>query len=169
MLTDYYFSTQTAHKLHSVGLYVQQQFQLKLIPPHTSSSQPRNCSHSAEFWIVNQTHRPNLLQGNPARSSGAGHWEKAKQLCLQQFPAPIHTSPQTCGTTMARQEVFMPVPLPRKCTWVKWDQSSLLRLFFFLISNRSDLMIKIKTYVYTYGGLFSSKLKLINSRMPLLS
>lgn len=30
-----------------------------------------------------------------------------------------------------------------------------------------DLMIKIKTYVYTYGGLFSSKLKLINSRIQL--
>lgn len=28
-----------------------------------------------------------------------------------------------------------------------------------------DLMIKIKTYVYTYVGLFSSKLQLINSRI----
>lgn len=30
-----------------------------------------------------------------------------------------------------------------------------------------DLMIKIKTYVYTYVGLFSSKLQLINSRIQL--
>jgi len=31
----------------------------------------------------------------------------------------------------------------------------------------TDLIIKIKTYVYTYVGLFSSKLKLINSSTQL--
>lgn len=75
-----------------------------------------------------------------------------------------------CITTMAKQKLFKPTLLPRKCTWGKWYQSSPKTDFFSFVSNRSDgfnLMIKIKTYVYTYGGLFSSKLQVINSKIQL--
>lgn len=90
--------------------------------------------------VVNQARGLLPLQGNPARRSRDGHWKKAKQFCLQQLPALIHTSPQTCVTMMARQKLFKPMLLPRKCTWEKWDQSSLLRqtFSFFPVSNRSD-------------------------------
>lgn len=85
------------------------------------------------------------LWADRAGSSRAGRWEKAKQFCLHQFPALIHTSPQECVTAMARLKLLQPTLLPRKCTW-KNGISHLFKdrfvfFFFFFFFKEQKLWI----------------------------